>query len=539
VTRYHFIPGAVLFALTVSPLQAQTRIFPDTRDGIHVFSDQLQNGMSEAQYSFAANSLTGCQKMLLDDVRNLRQYNPDFIVLHYQLGCGNGPQPFIDGNEWTSDWSYVSGRESWFMHQGASRLYMAQWDWYLMDISNINYQNYWVNSCMDRMKDTECDGVFADSFTADAYFNQLTPEHPWFTDTGLCLGHWIPRLEAYADYIGGLFASSPERYYFLPNLGALVTSWDTTDYSGLGDGGMVEGFSLWGNGSYFDLSDWNLQMNRILTLVRNDRIIICQSYTSDTSLRERMFLTGCYLLIKGDRTYFNMLEEGDTELVYYPEYDIGIGSYEGEIASTIDELYDESSGCYRREYSNGLVLVNPGETDINTGDLGGTYLLVSAIGGGPVDESGNHGGSLSYREVNGTNVPAHGASILLNHIPSSKHSVTLWTDKESFSRAETLTLHWIINPGGTATRNTVDAYVAATTPRGNLYFYDGSFTEQPSPIASSMVVNSGEGNLGPFSLEGLPGGAYTWYAVLVAPGGNPLQSSNWLSNLAISPFSLF
>lgn len=514
-------------------LNAQQRHFPDTASGIHVFSDQLQTGMTTAQQMFAANRLAGCQKMLLSDVEGLRRFNPNFIVLHYQLGCGNGPAPFIDGNEWVSDWNYVTTRDGWFMRKDGQRLHMARWDWYLMDIADGGYREYWVEKCIERMRDTECDGVFTDSFTVDAYFGQLTPEHPWFTDTNLCRAHWIPLLEAYADHIQARFAATPERFYFLPNIGALITGWDATDYAWLSEhGGMVEGFGAWGGGSYFDEADWRLQMDRILELVSLDRIVICQSYPSDFDLQERMFLTGCYLLIKGNRTYLNMLglEHGE-ELVFYPEYEVPIGSYLGGIPSSTDELRDLSSGCYRRDYSNGIVFVNPGGNPLSTGDLGETYQLVSAWGGGAVHAGGGYVGGLSYSAVSGVDLQPHSAAILLRNLPSTIHSVALTLDGGSFTNAESLTLHWRIEPAESGSAR-ADAYVAVLTPSGKLYFYDGGFGEAVRPVARSMAVNARSGSLGPFPLAGLPTGRYTWYAALVVQGADPLSNYNWVSNLA-------
>ena len=62
----------------------------------------------------------------------------------------------------------------------------------------------------------------------------------------------------------------------IPNLGGLITGWDTTDY-GVGHGGMVEGFCFYGSDDHFSRSDWELQMDRIVTLVRNNRIVLCQT----------------------------------------------------------------------------------------------------------------------------------------------------------------------------------------------------------------------------------------------------------------------
>lgn len=530
---------AAVLALSPGAAFPQARSFPDTRDRVHAFSDQLQSGMTGAQYSFAASHYDGCQKMLLDDVRALRAFNPSFIVLHYQLGCGNGAAAFIDGNEWVSDWAAVNAHEDWFMHQGGTRLHQGAWDWYLTDIANAGYRSYWADACIQRMRDTECDGAFADSFTVDGYFGALSPDHPWFTDTSACLANWIPLLGSYADYIAGRFAATPERFYFIPNIGGLVTGWDTTDYAGLGDGGMVEGFGAGGTETYLPLDDWRLQMDRVLQLARQSRVILCQSYTSDSAPRERLFLLGCHLLVKGDRTYFNMIgAEHDEELLWYPEYDVPIGAYSGSVPASIDALHDPASGCYRRDFANGIVLVNPGDSDLSVPDLGGTYQLVSAQGGGAVDENGVHGGGLSYSPVSSVIVEAHGAAVLLRQIPASLHTVAFALDKTEFGTAESLTLHWSIRRGA-ASPSPADAWVAVMTPWGTLYFYRaGSFSPSVGAVVESLAVSDLSGDLGPFALAGLRAGGYTWYGVLTTPGADPRDSSSWISTLGAAPFSI-
>jgi hypothetical protein len=79
---------AAFFLSAALSLQAQQRLFPNTRDGIHVFYDQLPYNLNAAQLRFAATHFSGCQKMTLDLVRALRSHNPGFIVLNHHLAFG-------------------------------------------------------------------------------------------------------------------------------------------------------------------------------------------------------------------------------------------------------------------------------------------------------------------------------------------------------------------------------------------------------------------------------------------------------------------
>jgi hypothetical protein len=63
--------------------------FPSTADGIHVLEDQLPGGLSSAMVRFVATHTDGTQKETLSQTDQFRAINPDFTVLHYQLGTGN------------------------------------------------------------------------------------------------------------------------------------------------------------------------------------------------------------------------------------------------------------------------------------------------------------------------------------------------------------------------------------------------------------------------------------------------------------------
>src|SRR5947209_20216980 len=100
-------------------------------------------------------------------------------------------------------------------------------------------------------------------------------------------------------------------------------------------------------------------MDRLLALERRHKIVIAQNYLGDSAdLATRLYYLGTYLLIKGDHTYLNYF--AGQPLQWFPEYGIPIGRPLGPLPSSVAALYDAGSGLYRRAYSNGLVVVNPG-----------------------------------------------------------------------------------------------------------------------------------------------------------------------------------
>lgn len=408
--------GSLLLATTA----LAARPWPDSTARTVVFADQLPGNLSATQRWFAATKLAGTQKMLRSEIQALRAYNTNFLCLHYQLAVGAGPAAFIVGNTWTSDWAAVSSHSNWFLINPATqRVHQTQWNWDLMDVTYSNglprsgFPQYWITQCLARIAVAEDDGVFADSFTQDAYaFGQCTPSHPWLESVSLCLSNWIPALTAFGTGVRQAFDADTNGFLFLPNLGGLINSWDTTPY-GLGHGGMIEGFALGGEDNFYDLADWRLQMNRALALARSNKVVLAQTYTGTANYSNRLFALASYLLVRGPHTYLNFLTSDSIALEYYPEYTVDTGAPLAPVPAGVTDLWHAGWGVYRRDFSNAVVLVNPGSTPVTIASLGTNYLRVVASGGGVVNSAGSYGGTLSTVAVTGLTLAAHSGAVLL------------------------------------------------------------------------------------------------------------------------------
>lgn len=414
--------GILLLLGVSAPAAPARRAFPDTTDGIHVFNDQLATwSMTEAQLQFAATHYAGSQKLLLSDTRHLRTYNPNFIVLHYRLGLGLGYRAtdagcnptgdyiqIVEGDTWVQEWPGDSAvQDSWFFpYAGASRVLQCTWGWYLMELDDPGWRSYWINEVLRQLAANENDGLFADSFSVPNYLgaSSFEPDLPAYAPA--FEADWARRIEDFIDYVQAQFAG---QYDFIPNVGYWVTGRNPTDYSNV-DGVMIEGFSEWGPGNPFALSDWKLQMNRILGLTNQGKVLLLQSYVDATDVDDRIFVLANYLLVKGVHSFINM----DLGLApeWFPEYEIPIGSPVDPLPTDIDGFLDPS-GLDRRDYTNGLVLVNP-DTVTHTLDLGGTYYLATPSGGGFVPDDGDTSAwTVSYTPVNSVTLTPHRGAILL------------------------------------------------------------------------------------------------------------------------------
>jgi Hypothetical glycosyl hydrolase family 15 len=401
------------------------RPWPDTSASIVVYSDQFElSSSTEAQVQFAATHYAGAQKLLLQDIQHLRQYNSGFLLLHYRLGQALGDsapngncQPttsytqVIDGNDWVQEWPGDAGVASWFYDFGGAMVFNCTFGWYLAELDSPTWRAYWPPLVVQQMQACDADGVFADSYSIPNYFGatDFEPNLP-VVDAGFEQS-WATLEHDFTDYMRTFFAG---QYVWVPNVGSYITSRDPSDYSNV-DGVMIEGFAELGGGNYLALSDWALQMNRVLALVGEGKILIGQTYPTDTDLDERMFILGTYLLIKGDTTYVNMEAKGQ-EIQWFPEYGVDLGVATDPLPTDISTFLDATSGAYIRHYANGLVLVNPGASTL-TASFMQTYYQVAALGGGVVGADGGAPGSLSTSAVTSVTLAPDTAAVLLNGAP--------------------------------------------------------------------------------------------------------------------------
>jgi hypothetical protein len=417
--------------------------FPSTATGIHIFEDQLPSGMSSAMMQFLATHTDGTQKELLSQTQQLRAINPNFTVLHYQLGTGNSPYAYIIGNQWASDWSTVNQQESWFVHQTDSGEPQSSTDlssgrvgnstgWNQADISNPAWQQYTLTQVLRNMAATGSNGWFADSFdygigaagyggTVPTRYQGTNAANPadwpggaaWTTQ----LGSWAQTVET---AFGSYNAANGTSYKFLPNLDALVTSWEPSWYDNSSGAPFIDGAFLEDFGSWTDTYDWTLSMNRGLSFTDNGKIIIMQPYTTASpstaaGAQQVDFYLGTYLLLKGDQTYLNIDAGGGAQ--YFPQYQVNLGAPTTPLPSNVSGYL--WNGVYRRDFQNGFVLVNPGSTSY-TLNLGGTYQEMQASGGGALSDSqisasGNYiGGSLGYTNVSSVTLAGSSAAIFLD-----------------------------------------------------------------------------------------------------------------------------
>ncbi|MBK7781754.1 MAG: hypothetical protein IPJ58_13500 [Ardenticatenia bacterium] len=414
---------------SASPTPAAARAWPDSRRGIPVFNDQLPGlgNLTEAQIRFAVSHYVGTQKLTRPDADRLRALNPGFLILHYRLGMGLGYriadgdcQPtgdwlqIVDGARWVREWPPEDlVKPSWFFpYGGQERVFFCPNGWTLMNLDDPGYRDWWLGEVLRQLADNDDDGLFADSLSVPNFFGGGV-WRPRLPDVDAAFeADWARRIE---DGLTALKARMGSRYALLPNAGNWVNSRDPVRYTAA-DGVMVEGFASWGPGRLYDPADWRLQMNRILALTGQGRILIAQSYPDAADVEHRMFTVASYLLVKGRRSYIN--QEFSMAPEWWPEYELPVGAYLAEPPTSVDQLLDPALGVYRRDYEGAMVLVNPGP-DTRQVKLDTPRWHLKPIGGGLVPADGRTPGYLTGPVVRDlTLAPGQGAVLTAPPTPA-------------------------------------------------------------------------------------------------------------------------
>jgi hypothetical protein len=396
------------------------RVFPETTSKTLVLADQFPTTLSPEQVKFAAEHFVGTEKTPVSFNRMIRKVNPNFIVLHYHLAIWQSAVPYIiDGENWGNDLDVVDPHEDWFMHTGGvqskdKRMQAFDDHKYLMNITNEEYYQYFLNKMIEQCKAGEYDGIFLDSYSTNI-LNYYLQNYPDFQGTKAKDDKTHPELggkswlEASEIFMKRL-TEDLEKHNIkaLPNISDFVTAWDTTDYS-LSHGGMAEGALQWQK--HYDWSEWKRGMNGLIPLVNKDKILILESFLDDElDYRERLYRLGSYLLIRGKYTYITYFK--DNPFRYYPEFDVDVGTPLESAQNSIDDL--KVGDLYIREFDKGIVVVNPNDENFVTYSVPEGYKKVTVEGGGTISNDGTINGRVIYETISGnTSLPPKSALILV------------------------------------------------------------------------------------------------------------------------------
>jgi hypothetical protein len=455
----------------LEPRQLLTLLPAPTTATIGVIEDQLDLPSPSPEVTFVATHASGTQKQTSNQNQPYLSLNPNWYLLHYQLGTGNSASEYIIHDTWGQDFDPglldfihnppagargVTGHEDWFEHSNGSlnpgtagnRLVNNE-GLYLMNIDSPGWRRYEAATLVDNMLASGAQAAFADSFGGPVFGYFVGEGDSRYDFSGPIPGPanpgvwpegqtWLDRAANYLGYIQGALTSAGEAIYgpgggfaYVPNAGSMNIGWADVDYSA-SKGVFAEAFAVSGN--MITDGDWIMSMDRALRITSTkdpgnaDRLFIMQPILSQVpnspqGLQERSWAFGSYLLLKGDHTYINMYGAvTSSRLQWYPEYQVNLGAPQdpGGMPLTVDGYYDPNSQLYVRSYQNGIVLLNNAATSlVYTPAQPMQQVIVSGYGGGvrpgDIDPNTNRyvAGALASQMVNTVTVGPYSSVILI------------------------------------------------------------------------------------------------------------------------------
>ena len=314
------------------------------------------------------------------------------------------------------DWNFIVQHENMFCHsdsavQDESTRIITKWEKFLMNGMDFveptsqdaasHWCNYYAVAASTQVNDNNYDGLFIDSASHLLKQSMLAEGEsmPWDYDQL----EW--RLARYAtlELTKSYLQDKIVIFNGLHNGAGADSSLAVTD------GGMWEDFAYNpDNGEYKGAGKWKKAIDCMQENRENSRLVLVVKKPGlIDDIQARIFSVGSYLLIENENTILTLSDyDYDTTFQYYPEFDIDLGEPLGDFIQNDDTLFT-------REFTNGLVVVNPLSTSTKTFTLNREYHKIIPVGGGFVDDDGGWTGNLTYENISAGEISLPPVSALI------------------------------------------------------------------------------------------------------------------------------
>jgi hypothetical protein len=337
-------------------------------------------------------------------VQNMKARNPNILIINY---ANVVESKTVYSTPYAEAWNKLTTQKWWLypkLQSGTAVL--SGWpgqtqtnitNWVRPDASGDRYNTWYAKFAYRKLYQTApaLDGIFTDVFrwrpkvTGDWDLDG-TSDSPTDADLG----------KAYRtgkrDYVNKLRSLMPAGKLQIGN----ITNWTEpgavlTEYAGLLDGGVlehyiglkysVEGMAV--DGSVNGWGSWQLMMERYhksMTLVNEPKIIVLGHFGDPKNYRVMRYGLASTLMNDG---YYDFCPNTDgkygySQVAWFDEFDVNLGKAVAPPSRTAWQ-----SGVYRRDFENGIALVNPRGNGARTVDLGEDFRKIA----GKQDPAVNNG----------------------------------------------------------------------------------------------------------------------------------------------------
>jgi Hypothetical glycosyl hydrolase family 15 len=143
-------------------------------------------------------------------------------------------------------------------------------------------------------------------------------------------------------------------------------------YTNMTEGGLLEGM-IGASWSIENWAGWRTMMNQyaaVMQSVNSPKLVIFNQYGSPTDYQSFRYGFASCLMNDGYYSFTNPAS-GYTGVVWFDEYDAKLGQ-----ATSSPPTSAWQNGVWRRDFANGIALVNPKGNGAKTVQLGGTFVKI-------------------------------------------------------------------------------------------------------------------------------------------------------------------
>ena len=338
---------------------------------------------NETDISFIASHFDLIETYLekSSQVQQMKELNPNLKAIYYR-----DPLAYWGTNDW-----YVRDAQT------GAKLIQKDWNWPLGDVSNPLYRAYVRDAVKYDLDNYPVfDGVFLDD-----YWQAISPTN--FYREGTTELGTVPQTVIDSWLVNMTLLLSEIRTAIGNKLIIVNTGPYAIKYLGIADGQMYEAFCHANWQTFTDYyGDWQEILNRMITLNSSGKIYLAQSgiqkdATESQTIKTAKYCFSMFLLGANSNSYF-YFSTNYRGVTYFPEWVVDIGT-------PVEDYYSRSgTPLYEREYSKGLVLINPSSESAQI-NLESNYKNLDGVITNIVVLGSREGAIL--QKVWDTNPPAH------------------------------------------------------------------------------------------------------------------------------------
>ena len=264
---------------------------------------------------------------------------------------------------------------------------------YVMNIASPLWRNYTVDMIEQALTSPNYNGVFSDNTSVRvARWMYEVPGYPFDYDSVA----WYSGACEYMDSV--VSVASP---------GPVIFNGMSDTLLDIASGAMKEGFCYSNWGGLYSGRIWETHLNNAInTISKHHKIFLALPNVPENYTLTRIYTYASYLLIADDSAYYANARKYSI-FAHFPEMDLPIGTPIDTAESTISELRD-SSGCFIRRFTGGLVVVNPTDSSV-TPSISIPPYKVRVTNGTTMD-----GSRLFVVRATTARLAPHSAAIFLN-----------------------------------------------------------------------------------------------------------------------------